>query len=349
MLIDLISFFRRLCRRSVVCLLPWVSVATAAGPTPVVVYGATDREHFADFTECFENRHPGIKIDYRDKNSAQVFERVRSEAAENAEADIVWHPAMDLLWLVLNNGYALSRRSVETEALPAWARWRDEGFGTTYEPIAIACARMVPAETEVPRTHAELLQHREASPADMVTYDPHRSGLGYMLHSQDSAANPVMFWKIVHAMGGICALAETTTNAMLGRIARGESRYGYNVLRSYALQRAATDDGIGVILPRSYTRVLSRVAFISRRAPHPNPASAFLDVMISCDGQTALSRAGLFVVRDDIEVGRSATNLRKEQGRAFRPIALSTGLLAHLDGMERGMFLTRWDVEAKPR
>jgi iron(III) transport system substrate-binding protein len=347
--IDFRFFVRRhISRWPAICLLWWIP-AVMAEPVPLVVYAATDREVVAEFIQLFEGRHPDIRVDYRDLNSSRVFERVRSETAENAEVDVVWSSAMDLQMKLLNDGYAQPHRSAETMALPSWARWRDEGFGTTYEPVAIVYARKAVPESQVPRTHAELLQIVGTSAAKVATYNPRRSGLGYMLHSQDSTANPVMFWKMAHAMGAVGVLAEDTTNAMLDRIARGEARYGYNVLGSYALRRAAHDAAIGVVLPRDYTLVLSRVAFISRRAPHPEAARVFLDFMLSRDGQAALSRGGLFAVRDDVEGARSATSLRKELGKAFRPIALSTGLMAHLDDLKRGLFLTRWDGETRTK
>ena len=97
--------------------------------------------------------------------------------------------------------------------------------------------------------------------------------------------------------------------------------------------------------PRDYTLVLSRVAFIARKAPHPAAARLWLDFLLSARGQAILAeRAGLFSVREDAAGKAAAAGLRQQLGPAFRPIALGTSLLAYLDQIKRRDFLRQWEA-----
>ena len=107
----------------------------------VVVYGATDRDVIQAVIDAFEAEHPGLRVDYHDMNSSDLYRRVVAEAAHGGGVDVVWSSAMDLQVKLVNDGYAQRYRSAETASLPAWAVWKDEAFGTTYEPAALVYSR----------------------------------------------------------------------------------------------------------------------------------------------------------------------------------------------------------------
>jgi len=315
----------------------------------VVVYAATDREVVQPVLDAFEAQHPGLRVDYHDMNSAELYRRFIAEAAQGGVADVLWSSAMDLQVKLVNDGYAQPYRSAETVALPAWAVWKDEAFATTYEPTALVYSKRGLGPDEVPDTHAALIRLLTEQPerfrGRLATYDPTRSGLGLLLHSQDAQANPTAFWQLARAMGAEHVELHVSTATMLERIASGEVLIGYNLLGSYAFTRAQRDPAIGVVWPRDYTLVLSRVAFIARKAPHPNAARLWLDFLLSARGQTILAeRAGLFSVREDAAGKTAASGLRQRLGGAFRPIALGTSLLAYLDQIKRRDFLRQWEA-----
>jgi iron(III) transport system substrate-binding protein len=320
----------------------------------VVVYAATDREIVQPVIDAFQASHPGIRVDYHDMNTADVYQRVVDEAVQGRGPDVVWSSAMDLQVKLVNDGYAQPHRSAETAALPAWAVWKDEAFATTYEPAALVYSKRALGPHEVPDSHAALIRLLSEQPdrfrRRLVTYDPARSGLGLLLHSQDAQANPTAFWQLARAMGAERVELHISTATMLERIASGEVLIGYNLLGSYAYSRALLDPAIGVVWPRDYTLVLSRVAFITRRASHPASARLWLDFLLSARGQTILGkRAGLFSVREDAAAEAAASGLRQQLGSAFRPIALGTALLAYLDQVKRRDFLLEWDAAMQTR
>ncbi|WP_305075052.1 ABC transporter substrate-binding protein [Propionivibrio sp.] len=336
---------------------PWFAIGSAllitlAGLAPpaqggtVVIYAAADLEVIEPLIVDFEQTHPHIKVEYHDLQTTELYERFLAEAGPGGKADVVWSSAMDLQMKLVNDGHARSHRSDETAALPAWAKWKDEAFGTTFEPVCFAYNRDKLAAEHVPQSHADLARMLRENPERyrnrLATYDPQRSGLGYLLHTQDLEANPVVFWTLIEEMARVGLSIEPTTTQMLDRIVSGKSELGYNLLCSYAKARASSDSRIGSVMPRDYTLVMSRIAFISRYAPHPEEAEAWLDYALSKRGQTIFNLIGLHSVRSDVEGDSSAASLRRRLGKAFRPIVLNTGLLTYIDQSKRTLFLEHW-------
>jgi iron(III) transport system substrate-binding protein len=343
----------RLARR-LLCLLFCLFAAAVAQAGTVVLYSATDRQWVEPLIEDFEDLYPEIEVIYHELSANDLHRRFLDEYESRNQADVLWSSAMDLQFKLVNDGYAAPHESSETDALPAWAVWKGEAFGTTFEPIVIAYNKQLVQAADAPRTHAELIRfvkERPAGPSNVsgprrlvATYDPRNSGLGYLLHTQDMEANPMAFWDFIRSSARADMFLEPTTAEILAHIAKGEALVGYNVLGSYALVGAMENPNLGVVLPGDYTLILSRIAFINRRAPHPKEAGIWMDYLLSRRGQSVLNETGLFSVRDDVSTSsRSASELRRQLGDAFRPIVISTGLLTYLDQMKRELFLESWD------
>ncbi len=323
----------------------------------VVVYAAADLDVVKPVVEDFEALHPGVRVEYHDMQSAELYARVVDEARRGVVgADVVWSSAMDLQVKLVNDGHAQPHRSAETAALPRWAVWKDEAFGTTYEPAAIVYNKRLLAEADVPDSHAGLIRLLDRAPAQLrgriATYDPERSGLGLLLHTQDAQANPIVFWQLARGMGQLGLEQHAASSDMLDRVAAGKLVLAYNVLGSYAHRRARNDPALGVVLPRDYTLVLSRVAFITRGARHPAAARLWLDHLLSTRGQALLAgHLGLLPVRGEATAdtrGGAARMLHPDLQQAFRPIRIGSGLLAYQDQAKKDAFLRQWDAATRP-
>jgi iron(III) transport system substrate-binding protein len=333
-----------------------VTVSRAMREGAVHVYASTDFDVAQPLIRAFEARYPGIRVRYEDLNTIELNERFLAESAalgkaqpapDAAYADVLWSTAMDLQIKLVNDGYAQRYHSPERSALPSWAVWRDEAWGTTFEPAVIVYNRNHFAGTRPPGSRsglARLLQeHAPRWRGKVVTYDVERSGVGYLLAQQDARMGSE-FWYLAQALGRAHARLSTSTADMIERIASGEYVLGYNLLGSYALSLMERGAGIDVIAPRDYTLVMSRVAFIARRAPRPNAARLWLDFLLSREGQTVLgkSTSQLYTVRTDTDSQHTAAALSERLGYALRPISVGPGLLAAQDTLRKRAFLARW-------
>src|SRR4051794_8714974 len=151
---------------------------------------------------------------------------------------------MDLQIKLVNDGYAMPYASPEAAFLPRWAVWRDEAYGISAEPVTIVYNRNLVPEAEVPRTHAALAQllaaKSDAYKGKVATYDPERSSAGFLFLTQDIEITRST-WDLVRAMGQTGVKLYTSTEAMLGRVASGETLIAYNIIGSYAAEFAKHD------------------------------------------------------------------------------------------------------------
>ena len=289
------------------------TIAAAKKEGKVVVYSTTDTAAANFLINDFKTLYPGISVEYNDMNSTEVYNRFISEKAANAgSADVLWSSAMDLQVKLVNEGGAMTYASPEIAHLPTWAVWKNEAYGTTYEPLSIVYNKRLLTGDEIPQSHADLVrvftQKADKVKGKVTTYDVEKSGVGFMLITQDSKYNP-QFWELVKALGAAGPRFQSSAGTMMERISSGENLVGFNIFNSYAALRAKKDPSIGIVLPKDYALVMSRVMFISKTAKNPNAAKLWVDYILSKRGQT--------IIANQSELGsiRSRRRRRDDGGR----------------------------------
>jgi len=318
----------------------------------VIVYATTDAVAANPLIKDFQALYPGIQVEYSDLNSTELYNRFIAEAAAGSgTADLLWSSAMDLQIKLVSDGQAAAYASPEIPALPKWAVWQNQAYGTTYEPITFVYnKRLVPAE-DVPQDHPALLALLNAKPdfykSKITAYDPERSGVGYFFVNQDTKYFP-QAWDLFKAFGKVSIKLYTSAGAMMERVTSGEHLIAYGIFGSYALARSKKDPNLGIVMPKDYTLVTSRVAFISKGAKNPNAGKLFLDYLLSKRGQDIVAnKADLYSLRADVSGEATLKGVEKAIGDKARPVAINADLLADLDQTRRLEFLKRWQAAMK--
>ena len=119
----------------------------------------------------------------------------------------------------------------------------------------------------------------------------------------------------------------------------------YNVLGSYAYAAIEESKQLGMILPSDYTLVMSRVAFVSKRARNPKAGHQFLDYLLSERGQKLLAtRARLYPIHPAVSGEATYSGLQKAaQNRGpLKLIKLGPALLTYQDRLKKENFLEEW-------
>ena len=328
------------------------TIAAAKKEGKVVVYSTTDTVAANFLIKDFQVLYPGISVEYNDMNSTEVYNRFISERAAGAgSADVLWSSAMDLQVKLVSDGGAMTYASPEIANLPGWAVWKNEAFGTTYEPLAIVYNKRLLTGDEIPQSHADLMrvfaEKADKIKGKVTTYDIEKSGVGFMLITQDSKYNP-QFWDLIRALGVAGPRFQSSAGTMMERISSGENLVGFNIFNSYAVLRAKKDPSIGIVLPKDYALVMSRVMFASKTAKNPNAAKLWVDYILSRRGQTIIgNQSELGSIRADVEGELTAAGYQKTMGATARPIAVGPELLAFLDQTKRLDFLKQWQAAIK--
>jgi iron(III) transport system substrate-binding protein len=322
-------------------------IAAANKEGKVVIYSALDTKAAQPLIKDFSALYPGVKVEYSDLNSTEMYNRFIAESASGqGSADVMWSSAMDLQVKLVDEGQALTYASPEAAKLPAWAVYKNQAYGTTFEPAVFIYNKRLVTADEVPQDHAAFAKLINAK-ADkfkgkVTTYDIEKSGVGFMFIVQDTKYFAGMK-ELEKGFGASSYRVYASTGNMLEKVSSGEHLLGYNVLGSYALVRAKKDPALGVVLPKDYTLVLSRVMFIGKQAKNPNAAKLWVDYILSVRGQKLIgSDVELFSIRNDVDAEYTAATLTKQLGSNIKPIPVSAEIVTYLDQKKRLDFLNEW-------
>lgn len=309
------------------------------------ILSATDERKVAGLIAEFRRRYPAIRINFTEMSAQQVDDTIRQQIrAGHGTADLVWSAAMDLQMKLVNDG--LTQRYVSPERRPhiaRWDNWKNQAWATTAEPIVFIYNRKLLPDAEVPKDHVQLRAFLESHPAPtklhLATYSVANAAVGYLYFSQDEQVSGD-FWRLVRAMGTNGAQFYPDAEGIVGAVSSGRAALGYDVIGSYALGAIRRNPVLGMVVPRDYSLVASRIAVIPAAARHPNAAELFLDIMLSPKGQSELAAQNMPPIRDDVPGPKQL----HPQGTSLRAIRVGPSLLITQDRLTRIHFLQRWST-----
>ncbi|WP_084657549.1 ABC transporter substrate-binding protein [Natronohydrobacter thiooxidans] len=297
----------------------------------LVIHGSTDISAFAPLVAAFSAAYPALHVTYSEVGTRELYTAATRDCEAGAtDVDLLVSSAMDLQVALVNELCARPHVSVWTEALPDWANWRNEVFGLTLEPAVLIYNRTLLPPDLIPGTRYALIDNLRAHPElfanRLITYDVQGSGVGYLFAFSDSQ-QATTFGRLVEAMGRLNAKLECCAGPMIDGVEAGDYLIGYNVLGSYAAERAAQNPDLGIVRFDDYSFAISRSALIPRNAPHPANAGLFIDFALSPEGRQVLTESYLL---PEGPPGDSD----------LRPIPLGLTLLAGLDAQRHQDFIS---------
>ncbi|MBP1852412.1 ABC transporter substrate-binding protein [Rhizobium halophytocola] len=313
------------------------------------IHGATDLAAMRPLILDFQKQAPNTAVEFVDYVTNDLF-REAVDACSGKDigngGDLLLSSSVDQLVRLANDGCAQSYSSRMTEAIPAWANWREEIFGFTFEPVVFVYDKSKVPPEDVPRSHdalADLLRRKaDVYSGRIGTYDIEASGVGYLLAYNDSRQAPTTYGRIVESLSRTRTVIRCCNNEVLGEIARGNVRLAYNVLGSYAYAAARTNPNLGIVLPNDYTLVLSRGAMVPSTAQHPALAKRFIDYLLSPRGrEVARQKSFFFSENGPLPEGVEGPPDLMVSGIG-RPIRIGPALLAAQDTMQRQTFISDW-------
>ncbi len=312
----------------------------------LTVYGSMDIASARPLIEHFLRENPAVGLAYHELDTLDIYAAVVDGLQrDQAPADVLLSPAMDLQVKLANDGYVRQYQPSRAGALPRWSQWRNEVFGFSFEPAVVVYNKNALDEGDVPKTREELrrllLDRQEMLYGRVATYDIERSGLGFLFLTQDAERSEEI-WQLVGALGNSSVRLYTNTAAMLDLISSERFVLGYNLLGSYAMSRAEDDENLGIILLQDYALAMVRTAVLPRNSLEPELANQFLEFLLSQDGQRTLANsAGLYALDPDVSGTYTAANLSR-LAPSIVPIRMSPALMVYLDRAKRQKVLGQW-------
>lgn len=313
----------------------------------VVIYSSLDEHIAAPLITGFQAENPDISVRYEELLTGEMNDRILAETdAGLPTADFAFSSAMDLQVKLANDGYARETEVADSATWPRWANWRNTAYALTFEPAVLVYHKPSFVDQAPPSTRFELVNWlRQAGPTAqgrIGTYDIERSAVGYLFLSRDQEHFPDI-WSVIRAMGAAGVQQFPTSQDILERVSDGRLLVGYNILGSYAADWARDHPSVGLVLPRDFTVVVSRVGLVPRAAGRADLGARFLGFFMSRAGQTIVAeKLRLPAVSLEVSGENSARAMEAALGAQLRPVTVSPGLLVYLDQAKRARLIARW-------
>ncbi|WP_374300170.1 ABC transporter substrate-binding protein [Paracoccus sp. (in: a-proteobacteria)] len=322
--------------------------APSGAPDQVLtIYSSLDNHLAAPLIAGFQGQNPDIAVHYEELLTGELNDRIVAETdAGKTTADFAFSSAMDLQIKLANDGYAREAITPDSPGWPRWANWRNTAYALTFEPAVLVYHRPAFRDRAPPSSRFELVDWLARGGAAVRgrvgTYDIERSAVGYLFLARDQEHFPDI-WSVIRAMGRAGVRQFPTSRQILDRVADGRLLIGYNILGSYAADWARDHPDVGMVLPRDFTVVVSRVGLVPRAAARPDLGARFLGFFMSRAGQTILAeKLRLPAVSLEVADDNSARTMQAALGAQLRPVPVSPGLLVYLDQAKRARLIERW-------
>lgn len=320
----------------------------SADARTLVVYSSLDEPVAQPMIEAFQKANPDVAVRYEDMLTGEIYDRIVKETDSGARtADFAFSSAMDLQVKLSNDGYAQRSDLPMSARWPAWANWRNTAYALTFEPAVFVYHKPSFTKEKPPATRAEFVDYLKrqgnAVYGRIGTYDIERSGVGFLFMARDQEQFGDI-WSVIQTMGAAGVKLYSTSSAILERIADGRFVLGYNILGSYAADWASRHSDLGIVLPKDYTVVMSRIGLVPQAAASPDLGRAYLEFFMSREGQTIMARQlQIAAVSPDVAGENTATTLQEQLGKQLRPVPVSPGLMVYLDQVKRARLISRWN------
>ncbi len=320
-----------------------------ASASVLTVYSSLDEPLARPMIRGFQQANPDVAVRYEEMLTGEVYDRIVQETdAGKTTADFAFSSAMDLQVKLSNDGYAQRSDLPLSAGWPQWANWRNTAYALTFEPAVFAYHKPSFRDEPPPASRAELVdylkRHGPEAHGRIGTYDIERSGVGFLFMARDQEQFGDI-WTVIRAMGEAGVKLYSTSSAILERVGDGRFAIGYNILGSYAADWASRNPDVGLVLPKDYTVVMSRIGLVPQAAAAPELGRRYLAFFMSREGQTIMARElQIAAVNPEVTGENTAGAMRDLLGAQLKPVPVSPGLMVYLDQVKRARLIARWNA-----
>lgn len=269
-----------------------LACAGGDGRDVVVIYSPHSREKLVAFERLFEERHPGVDLQFLEMGAQEVLDRLRSERA-NPQADVWWGAPHTMFETAAREGLLEPFTPTWAAALPETAR-HPEGLwlGHYVAPEVIAYNSQAVTGSDIPRDWDDLLAPRWTG--QVLIRDPLPSGtmrtiFGMIIHRSlvetgDTAAG----FEWLRRLDAQTKEYVLNPTLLYQKLARREGLVTMWYMPDIEELRARTDLPIDYAIPESGTPLIVDAIAVVAGAPHPELARRFVEFV---GGDEALSLA----------------------------------------------------------
>lgn len=273
-----------------------LALAGAAHAETLTVYtagpGSLIKKLAAGYTET-----TGNDVEVFQATTGKVMARLAAEAA-NPIADVVISASWDTATQFDSEGLLLDYTSPNAATVPDFLKADDyvaQGIS------ALAIAWNTNSGTPEPSDWSDLTKPEYK---DLVTMpDPASSGSAYELVSALTAA-PGIGWELFEGLAENDMIVPGANAEALNPVLQGAKAVVFGAVDYQSFDQIDNGESIKVIFPTTGTVIAPRPMMILKSSEHQDAAKAFIDYVLSEDGQAIVASTHLMPARADIGADR---------------------------------------------
>jgi iron(III) transport system substrate-binding protein len=263
------------------------------GRTPLVIYSPHGGDLLALTEKAFEAKNPEVDVHWLDMGSQDVYDRVRSEAA-NPQADVWYGGPQTIFARGAKEGLLAPYRPQWAEAIPPQSRGPQDLYFASYRtaPVLVYNAKAVPAE-QAPKDWDDLLAPQWTG--KILIRDPLASGtmrtvFGMILaKSIHETGNPERGWEWLRRLDAQTKEYLQQPALMIEKLNRQEGTVTIWELTDLLWQKKRGSP-LDFRFPASGAPVIDDSIGLVKGAPHAEPAKKFIEFVGSTEGQELAAR-----------------------------------------------------------
>ncbi|HET9209582.1 MAG TPA: extracellular solute-binding protein [Thermoanaerobaculia bacterium] len=329
--------------RALVALAALTVLGCGDGRKPVVLYSPHGGDLLALMEKEFETRNPDVDVRWLDMGSQDVYDRVRSEAA-NPQADVWFGGPQTIFARGAREGLLDPYRPQWADQIPPESRNADNLFFGSYRtaPVLVYNSAAVKPE-DAPRDWDDLLDPKWTG--KILIRDPLASGtmrtmFGMILsRSVAQTGSPEQGFAWLRRLDGQTKEYLQQPALMIEKLNRQEGLVTIWELTDLLWQRHRGSP-LAFHFPTSGTPVIDDSVGLVKNAPHPEEAKKFIDFVGSPEGQEIAARQSYRLpARTDLPADK-LPDWAREVLRDMKPAADVRWDLIEKNGQE---WMSTWD------
>lgn len=267
----------------------------------LTVYTAGPGSLAKNLATGFEKK-TGVKVNIFQATTGKVMARLEAEQA-NPQADILISASVDTAEDLHNRGWLLPYQSTSADKVPAQLKSAD------YVAQGVAALGIVwntKSGTPEPKEWLDLTT--AAFKDNVTTPDPSLSGasLDLLIGLQNGMGDKA--WALFGALKKNGMVVSGPNAQAVTPVMQGAKAAVFGAVDYVSYGNIAKGESLKVIFPASGTVIAPRPMMILKSTRHSDDAKAFVDYVLSPEGQTMVADAWLMPARSDVRAKRPQFN-----------------------------------------
>ena len=283
-------------------------------------YTSQPDQDAAALIEAFNKKNPSVKVELFRSGTEEVISKLLAEAgAKNVQADVLLVADAPTFVGLKNKGLLLSYKSPEAEQIPGELQ---EPGGAYYGTKVMATAMVVNSKNvaNVPDSWNVLAD--SANIGKSIMPSPMYSGaaaynLGVFTRQAEFG------WKYFEQLKENRIAVEKGNGAVLKKVANGEKNYGMIV--DFMVARAIKEGSpLKLVYPKEGVPVITEPIGILKDSKNPEAAKAFVDFVLSEEGQKLAAKLGYVPIRKGVAAPEGLSGIDKLKILSVKPEELES-------------------------